>query len=105
MIFARGLLNKIQTYFGKQDLIDAIKKTIELLEDSEDSDWSNFTAIEIKEILQGELYKIENNQEFDKLELAVLFAVTGNVQETAMRNDWHAEYLKIADVIDKYTER
>ena len=86
-------------------MIDAIKKTIELLEDSEDSDWSNFTAIEIKEILQGELYKIENNQEFDKLELAVLFAVTGNVQETAMRNDWHAEYLKIADVIDKYTER
>jgi hypothetical protein len=97
-----SLLNKIQTYFGKQDLVNAIKKTIELLEDS---DWSNFTAIEIKEVLRGELYKIENNQEFDKLELAVLFAPTSNVQETAIQNDWYAEYLTIAGVIDKYTER
>jgi len=100
-----SLLDKIQVFFGKQDLIDAIKKTIELLENSEDSDWSSLTADEIKELMQSELYKIENNQEFDKLELAVLFTVTGNVQETAMRNDWHTEYLKIADVIDKYTER
>jgi hypothetical protein len=100
-----NLLNKIQIFFGKQDLINAIKKTIRLLENSKDSDWSGLTAVEIKEILQGELYKIENNQEFDKQELAVLFAVTSNVQETAMRNDWHAEYLEIADVIDKYTEQ
>jgi len=80
-----NLLNKIQIFFGKQDLINAIKKTIRLLENSKDSDWSGLTAVEIKEILQGELYKIENNQEFDKQELAVLFAVTSNVQETAMR--------------------
>ncbi len=92
-------------FFGKQDLIHAIKKTIGLLENSKDSDWSSLTAVEIKEILQDELYKIENNQKFDKQELAVLFAVTSNVQETAMRNDWHKEYLEIADVIDKYTER
>ena len=85
-------------------MIDAITKTIELLENSEDSDWSNLSVVEIKEILRGELCKVENNQEFDKLELAVLFVVTGNIQETAMRNDWHTEYLKIADVIDKYTE-
>lgn len=100
-----NLLDKIQTFFGKQDLIDAIKETISLLENSKDSDWSSLTAIEIKETLQGEVYKIENNQEFDKLELAVLFAVTSDVQETAMRNGWHAEYLKIAGVIDRYTDR
>ena len=89
--------------FGNQQLIDILSKTIKLLEDSEDSDWSNLTAVEIREVLQGELYKIENNQSFDKSELAILFAVTGNVQETAMQNGWHDEYLKIADVIDKYT--
>jgi len=43
-----SLLDKIQVFFGKQDLINAIKKTIELLENSEDSDWSNLTVIEIK---------------------------------------------------------
>lgn len=100
-----NLLNKIQSFFGKQDLIDAIKKTIKLLENSEDSVWSSLTAVEIKEILQSELRKIENNQGFNKLELAVLFAVTSNVQETAVWNDWHAEYLEVADVIDKYTGR
>lgn len=100
-----NLLDKIQIFFGKQDLIDALKKAIRFLENSQDSDWSNLTAVEIKDVLRGELYKIENNQEFDKLELAVLFAVTGNIQETAMRNDWLTEYLRIADVIDKYTER
>ena len=86
-------------------MIDAIKKTILLLENSEDSDWSNLTVTEIKEILHGELYKIENNQEFDKVELSVLFAVASNVQEVAMRNNWHSKYLEIADVIDRYTER
>jgi CRISPR/Cas system Type II protein with McrA/HNH and RuvC-like nuclease domain len=100
-----NLLNKIQSFFGKQDLIDAIKKTIKLLENSEDSVWSSLTAVEIKEILQSELRKIENNQGFNKLELAVLFAVTSNVQETAVWNDWHTEYLEVADVIDKYTGR
>ena len=100
-----NLLNKIQIFFGKQDLIVAIKKTIMLLENSKDSDWSNLTVVEIKEGLRNELYKIENNQEFDKLELAVLFTVTGNVQETAMWNGWPVDYLKIAGVIDKYTEQ
>ena len=100
-----NLLDKIQIFFGRQALIDAIKETISLLENSKDSDWSSLTAIEIKEILQGEVYKIKNNQEFDKLEFAVLFAVTGNVQETAMRNGWHTEYLEIAHVIDRYTDR
>jgi len=92
-------------FFRKQDLIDAIKKIIRLLENSKDSDWSNLTAVEIKEVLRGELYKLENNQEFDKLELAVLFTVTGNIQETAIRNNWHVEYLETANVIDKYTEQ
>jgi len=100
-----NLLNKIQMFFRKQDLIDAIKKIIRLLENSKDSDWSNLTAVEIKEVLRGELYKLENNQEFDKLELAVLFTVTGNIQETAIRNNWHVEYLETANVIDKYTEQ
>lgn len=89
--------------FGNQQLIDALSKTIKLVENSEDSDWSNLTATEIREVLQGELYKIENNQSFDKSELAILFAVTGNVQKIAMQNGWHEEYLKIADVIDKYS--
>lgn len=87
----------------KQDLIDAIKKTIEFLENSEDSIWSNLSAVENKERLQEELNKIENNQKFNNLELAILFAPTGSVQETAMENDWHKEYMEIADIIDKYT--
>ncbi len=79
-----SLLSKVQMFFGKEDLISALERTIELLKESEDSDWSSLTAGEIKEILVREVQKIKNNQDFDKLELAVLFAVTSNIQETAM---------------------
>lgn len=85
-----------------QKLILAIEKTIQLLDQSEDSDWSSLTAVEIKKLLEAELQKIRNQQEFDKTELNVLFAPTGNIQETAMWNEWHKEYLKIADIVDSY---
>jgi hypothetical protein len=56
-----NLLSKVQMFFGKEDLISALERTIELLKKSEDSDWSNLTASEIKEILAREVRKIKNN--------------------------------------------
>ena len=82
----------------------AIEETISLLDCSTDSDWSSLTCHEVSEILNKELVKIRKGEEFDKLELGVLFAVTGDIQEISMRNDWHEEYLVIAEKIDHYTE-
>ncbi len=99
-----SLLKQIRVITGIHTLISALERTIELLESSKDSDWSNLTADELAETLKKELSKIKNNRDFDKFEIAVLFAPTGNIQETAMRNNWHREYLKISTTIDKYTQ-
>ena len=98
------LSDKLRLLTGQHNLISALERTIELLKNSEDSDWSNLTAGELVEVLDKEVSKIKNNQDFDKFEIAVLFAPTGNIQETAMRNDWHKEYLKISTAIDRYTQ-
>lgn len=83
-------------------LILALERTINHLEKSEDADWSNLTAGEIKELLKVELQKIRSKQELNKSELAVLFAPTGAIQETAIQNNWNKEYLLISFVIDRY---
>ncbi len=95
------LLTKIHSFFGKQDLLIALERTNELLDQSENSDWSSLSAGEIKTILEREIYKIKENQGFDKLELAVLYAPTSNIQETAMWNNWHEEYLKIVKISNR----
>lgn len=98
-----SLLNIFQFLIGQKYLITAFERTIELLKNSEDSDWSSLTAGEIAEILNKELVKIKNNQKFDKVGIAVLFAPTGNIQEIAMQNDWNKEYFKVSTIIDIYT--
>lgn len=98
-----NLITKIEMFFGKQELISALERTIQLLAESEDSDWSSLTANEIKQILELELQKINDGEEFDKVELAVLFTPASNIQETAMWNNWHSEYLRIAEIVDGYT--
>jgi uncharacterized membrane protein YheB (UPF0754 family) len=98
-----NLITKIQMFFGNQRLVDSLKRTVKLLEQSEDSDWTNLTVKEITAILEREIHKLKENQGFDKLELATLYAPTGYVQETAMANNWHREYLEIAKTVDKFT--
>jgi len=100
-----NLLHKFRMFFGKEKLVSAIKRTTKLLDQSEDSDWSSLSAEEIKQILEQELNNIAQNKGFNKVELAVLYAPTGAIQETAMVNGWDEEYLKIAEIIDKFTGR
>ena len=90
-------------FFGNQRLVDSLKRTVELLEQSEDSDWTNVTVEEISAILERELHKLKEKRGLDKLELATLYAPTGCIQETAMSNSWHQEYLEIAKTVDKFT--
>lgn len=83
-------------------LISAIEKTVQLLDQSKDCDWSRRTVVEIKKLLEAEPQKIRSQQEFNKTELSILFAPTGDIQETAMLNGWHKRYLVIAKIVDLY---
>lgn len=80
-----------------------MERTIRLLEKSEDSDWSNLSVKEIIKILEDELVKINIGDKFNSRELKILYFPASNIQEIAMRNDWHSEYLNLAEIIDKYT--
>ena len=86
-------------------LIATLKTTLFYLENSEDSDWSNLSVSDSKEILTIELQKIQAGIGFDKHELAVQFAATSNIQEIAMFNGWSEKYLELAEVVDELTGR
>ncbi len=88
-----------------QDLISALEKTIGFLEKSEDSAWSNKTALEAKNILIKELKIFEEKQTFSffgKTKIKFLFLPTGALQEISIDNGWGDEYLKISEIVDKY---
>ncbi|HEX8248118.1 MAG TPA: hypothetical protein VF599_08105 [Pyrinomonadaceae bacterium] len=88
-----------------QELISALEKTIELLEKSGDSIWSNTTVNEVRDILERELHGLRENQNFSfsgKSEVEFLFLPTGALQEISISNGWGGEYLKISAIVDKY---
>jgi hypothetical protein len=90
-----------------QKLVSVLEKTIELLEKSEDSMWTETTVSEAKEILETQLnyLKTTGNFEFsDKSKIKFLFLPTGALQEISITNGWSSEYLKFAQVIDRYTK-
>lgn len=89
-------------------LIDILRRVCELLQDSQESDWSPLTAKEVEKNILGSLNKLENGKKLspsDKLELSVEFEVTSTLQEIAMANDWHHEYLKLANDFDRLIKR
>lgn len=90
-------------YLLMSKLAAAIERTIKFLGDSEDSIFSELTAAEIIEILEKELIKIKTGQDFDETEVKLLFLPTSNIQEIAILNEWSAEYLKTAEIVDKHT--
>ena len=85
-------------------LADALRRTCELLAASADSDWTPWSAAEIRTELADMLVSLEAGHPPDKDQLRLLFVVTGPVQETSMANGWSDEMLRLAEVVDRYTE-
>ena len=89
-------------------LIDILRNICELLQDSQESDWRPLSPEEVEKNILGSLNKLENGKKLcpsDKLELSVEFEVTSTLQEIAMANDWHDEYLKLATDFDRLIKR
>lgn len=81
-------------------LLDALRRTCDLLESSADSDWTVMSAEEIRKELLEFISALESKEQYDKSRLSLLFGPTGPVQETSMANDWSDEMLDLAHVID-----
>ena len=84
-------------------LVRALQRTCELLEQSEEVAWSPLTPEKVREKLLKVLKRVSAGRRFSKTSLAVEFAPTGTLQEIAMANGWHEEYMSLADVVDRHS--
>jgi hypothetical protein len=86
---------------GAAGLVEALERTSELLAESEDSDYSAWSAKEARAEIDQFVAAIKANKNYDATGLAALFMVTGPVQEIAMANGWAEEMIRLAEVVDK----
>jgi len=86
-------------------LITALERTCALLERSEESVWSPLTPSEVAENLRLAIGRLVRGEAVDYRHLGVEFAPTSTIQEIAMANGWHDEYMQLAEVIDDHVER
>lgn len=87
------------------ELISAFERIINLLDQSEDTIWANYTVEEAKEILQTELENYKNTHKLSdsgKSNINFLFLPTSALQEISIDNDWGDEYIKLSNIFDKY---
>jgi hypothetical protein len=82
----------------------ALERTCELLFSSEESIWSPLSPKEVADNLMLILSAIDRGHSLDRVALSAEFAPTGTIQEIAMENGWHDEYMRLAAVVDRCVE-
>ena len=88
-----------------RSLITALERTCVLLERSEESDWSPLTPVEVAENLRQAIGRLARGEFVDYRNLRIEFAPTSTIQEIAMANGWHDEYMQLAEVVDGHVDR
>jgi hypothetical protein len=81
-------------------LIDVLKRCRELTKASQDALWAAASVQDIVAGLDRGIDAIEHGTELNRAELKLLFAPTGDLQETAMANGWAEAYLTLAAWFD-----
>lgn len=84
-----------------KELRSLLERTLDLLEESEESVWSPLTPKEVADNLKKEIEKLALKNEVDKDALILEFAPTSTIQEIAMSYGWSEEYLKLAERFDQ----
>ena len=86
-------------------LIAALERTCALLERSEESVWSPLSPVEVAENLRVAIRRLVRGEAVDYGNIRLEFAPTSTIQEIAMANGWHDEYMQLADVVDSHVDR
>ena len=86
-----------------EELISALEETISYLRNSRLSDWANMSVEEIIRRLETEVVKAKNLKPMDVNLLERLFAPTGVIQEISIDNGWGTKFLRISEVVDRFT--
>jgi hypothetical protein len=86
-----------------EKLISALEDTIAFLQNSESSFWSHTSGAEIIAKLEAEVASARSLESVDTETLKILFAPAGVIQETSIDNGWGKEFLRIAELVDRFT--
>ena len=81
-------------------LIDVLKRCREHSNASQDAFWAARSGPEIVAVLDRGIEAIEHGKEVNRDELRLLFAPTGDLQETSIANGWAEEYLSLSARFD-----
>ena len=84
------------------DIVQALMRTLTLVESSTDSAWSHTPAADVAEELRRAIAALEAGKGLDRRGLALLFAPTGPIQEISFDNGWGDEGLVLAAAVDEY---
>jgi hypothetical protein len=98
-----GKIKKSRSVDMENQIIEELNNTLKYLKNSDDAPFSNKTVEEIANILNETINQIRKNENYNNDEIKILFAPTGDIQETAIKNNWINEYIKIAEKMDNIT--
>ena len=83
-------------------LIFALEETVAYLRHSQTSSSSSMSVEEIIRKLEAEIVKAKNAKLLDVVNLELLFAPTGAIQETSIDNGWGTKFLRLAEIVDDF---
>jgi hypothetical protein len=89
---------------GRMNILDALRRTRELVEMSKDSAWSTSPTGKIAAKIDSLMRSVETGKR-PKFRLGLLFAATGDLQEISIANGWGDEFLKLAEAVDAYIQK
>lgn len=84
-------------------LIYALQEVNAYLRKSKPSDTEAMSIEEITRRLEAEVVKARNAKPMDVILLERLFAPTGVIQKISIENGWGTKFLRISEVIDRFT--
>ena len=85
--------------------ISSLEETLSYLLNSESSNYSHISVDEVIERLRFEISVVKEIHQVNQELLRLLFGPTGPIQEISIDNGWGDDFLKLSEIVDKFTER
>jgi hypothetical protein len=77
-------------------IVDVLRECLSHLERSTDSGWSTGSVAALKESVAQMIAQLDQGRSANPQWLGILFAPTGDLQETAIDNGWGEAFLDLA---------
>lgn len=86
-------------------LISVLKETLNYVQVSDDSVYARYGVNEITAQLKTATACLERGEAVRDIDLSLLFAPTGDIQETSIENGWADEFIVLSDRFDRAVGR